>query len=102
MTYSVSAFTSELSGLRTAFTLPSSTERSLRQVPWIDLGLLRPGLRPVLRAVEPVEDEVEAEDELDVVVVVDVADGLGDCGVLPALDLREGRLDDLRTTVVPE
>src|SRR5438034_1590366 len=102
MTYSVSAFTSELSGLRTAFTLPSSTEMSLHQVPWIDLGLLRPGLRPVLRAIEPIEDEVEAEHELDVVVVVDVADGFGDRRVLPALDLRERRLHDLRSPVVPE
>src|SRR5437773_120966 len=102
MTYSVSAFTFELSGLRTAFTLPSPAEMRLRDVARIDLGLLRTGLWPVLRALEPLQDQVQAEDELDVVVVMDVADGLGDRRVLPALDLAERRFHDLRPAVVPE
>src|SRR6266850_1283553 len=102
MTYSVSAFTPELSGLRTAFTLPSPAEMRLRDVARIDLGLHRTGLGPVLRAFEPVQDQVEAVHELDVVVVMDVLDRLGDRGVLPALDLSERRLHDLRPTVVPE
>src|SRR5712692_7907395 len=65
-------------------------------------GLLGLGLRPVLRALEPIEDQVQAEHELEVVVVMDVRHPLDDRRVFARADLRERRADDLGAAVLPQ
>src|SRR6267378_2355996 len=65
-------------------------------------GLLGLGLRPVLRAFEPIEDQVQAEGELEVVVVMDVRHPLDDRRVFARAELLERLSDDLGAAFLPQ